>query len=154
MTLTVPLQFQHLGLPPFERIPGVLVQPGATFDIPRISVIGADLGCALSHREAWKRIVKSGHVWAIVHEDDCPPISYASMKEFPPIPADCDYTLLSNNTYVENVVKICGQTEILHMPSGWSTCGYIMHRSAAERLLKASENGFGMCVWNWACSDE
>ena len=64
------------------------------------------------------------------------------MTEFPPIPAQCDYTVLSNNTSGPRAYRICNQTEVLKMPNGWSTCGYIIHRSAAQRLLKASENGF------------
>ena len=117
---------------------------GDVFDIPHIDkrMPPADYGCALSHREAWKRLINSTHQFAVVLEDDGLPFTKAGVLEFPPIPTFCDWTLLSTQTSGPGAqIEVCGQKEIFKLSYAFSTAGYIIHRKAAQKLLKDSQNG-------------
>ena len=120
----------------------MLVTRDVHYDIPQHNLKNADFGCLLAHREAWKRIALYGQSeWAVVLEDDSPPVSYQALMQFPPIPTQCDFTIMSNNT-AGKTLKICDQPHILRILNGYSTCGYIIHRDGAKRLLAASSGGW------------
>ena len=120
-----------------------------TYDIPQLKLPRGNFGCVLSHREAWKRLINSTHEFAIVLEDDCPPTSRDAMLVFPPIPAVCDYTMLTPTiANRQKQVKLCNQTDVYMMLEGYSTGGYILHRRAAMRLLDRSVNGYVDLVYD------
>lgn len=62
-----------------ERVPGV---DGSKIDIASLSVdvpnpsyprslTQGEIGCFLSHRKCWEKLVESGDDWALILEDDC-----------------------------------------------------------------------------------
>lgn len=68
-------QFAALGLPPFERVPGVEVTAqrlaaGQAYDVPRLhaGLKPADYGTCLAHLRAWKHAYNGSRRWYIVLE--------------------------------------------------------------------------------------
>ena len=104
--------FVRLGLPFFERVPGVEIIAGGTYDVPRIpneihvdgtyheskTLKDGDYGCALAHRRAWQAVAAGAHDWAVILEDDALVLEARHVLDFPLVPQECDIILLRPHT--------------------------------------------------------
>lgn len=98
------------------------------------------LGCLLSHREAWKRLVLSGKKYALILEDDVYLSADISkiIQDLSWIPEDADIVRLETST---NRVKLkpIGETNGRQICMVHSTCwccgAYILNKDTADRLL-------------------
>lgn len=63
-------RFDELGLPQFERVPGVEYKRGKRYSVPLKSkyLKPADYGTALAHYKAWKYVYASRKRWSIIIE--------------------------------------------------------------------------------------
>lgn len=79
--------FEAKGLPLFERVAGVLVTADRDYQPPRLtkSLKLADYGCALAHREAWKRVVAGPHEWVVILEDDAVLVDTVNLTVLPKV---------------------------------------------------------------------
>ena len=138
-------QALHCRLPMFERIPGVEVVEGVTYDVPMFYHPDtfrngrppiADYGCALAHRRAWQAVVDGPHEWVMLIEvtmvlfqhlviaaqDDTELLSTAHLTKFPPVPAACDLVMLWPETILAHE-PVCRQTSIRWLHWGYGSTG-------------------------------
>lgn len=62
-----------------ERVPGIdgskINVASISIDVPNSSyprsLTQGEIGCFLSHRKCWKKLIESGDDWALILEDDC-----------------------------------------------------------------------------------
>ena len=54
----------------FERIVGVEVKAGETYEVPRLTeyFLIADYGCVLAHRRAWQAVADGPNEWVLILE--------------------------------------------------------------------------------------
>lgn len=100
------------------------------------------IGCLLSHMEAWRRIEASGVDYAAVFEDD---VHLADdlpqlLRSNSWIPAGADIIRLEPSTnrlrLLRNPVSQCNGRGVYSLKStSWCTGGYIISRSLCQRLL-------------------
>ena len=89
-----------------------------------------DLGCALSHRDAWTRALK--HKWTIVLEDDA--IPFAGFDTLPALPPDTDYFHMGPVRCNAMGKGACGS--VVPVKEGmYGTVAYAVPASGAQRLL-------------------
>ena len=142
-------RFKELGLPDFERIPGIIPTKDGVYDVPNLrgGTLGT-YGVALAHRAAWKAIAAGPHEWSAIFEDDSSPVSAHAMDELPYIPASCDVVMF-HPELSPGRTEICEYTSIMHVHDGYGTCGYLLHRQGAKRLLATSAKGFDAPLDYW-----
>ena len=172
--------FIGLGLPEFERRPGVEAAEGVSYEVPRLGKVPiADYGCALAHRRTWQAVADGPHEWVVVLEDDAPPVSYSAVTNFPPVPAQCDYVQLYTKSSFSYRTVCSGQQrgvrKVRHTPhiharilmvlrqirKGFGLFGYLLNRDGARRMVEASAGGFDVpadlfvirhnTVWHHTC---
>ena len=104
----------------------------------------AEIGCMLSHRRAWRRILDSDAVWGVVFEDDAC-LSAQTGELIAALPSDrVAPTLIKLETYGARRValdpkRIAFAGRTLQRLRGVSigTAGYAINRSACQLLLDA-----------------
>lgn len=136
----------------FERIPAV---DGAAMPVEAMAAFVAarprpgglvwkpgQVGCLLSHTEAWRRLVQTGASHALVLEDDIR-VS-RDLKEFATnrnwIPADADIVRIETTgqwlKLAEKRPTVGGRHLAKVASAAWATGGYVISRDAAARLLE------------------
>lgn len=114
---------------------------------PRELTLG-EIGCFLSHRICWKRLVSSDENFALIMEDDIvfsdratsyllnpkwilPNIHLVQLSTLVPSPHEAT---------VDKLITLSNGDELLHIrkPIPWGTQAYIISREAAENALKMS----------------
>lgn len=117
---------------------GDLYSPEYPFEIG-----GGELGCFLSHRAAWQRIIDQGWDHALIVEDDAEPVSELWQDVL---------TLLARQPLAEMYIRLPAKARekgaeidregqaalILPRRVGLQTVAQVVGRSAAARLLNAS----------------
>lgn len=109
-----------------------------------------EVGCFLSHKKCWERLLESKSEWALVMEDDC--IFSSSSKRFivdvtwVPKGVDvcqiCSYKEGSEDYYVEGVSLSVGEgffLDKLMRPISYGTQAYWINRRAAGVALECSQ---------------
>jgi len=102
----------------------------------------AEIGCALAHRRAWARMLRDGHRFALILEDDAlisgllfriypSLISFMELAEKPSILllTPCDY-------YAQRIVQKTGESRICQFYNGYFTAGYLINCKAVEVILE------------------
>ncbi|MDA4843966.1 glycosyltransferase family 25 protein [Hoeflea sp. E7-10] len=105
------------------------------------------LGCFLSHRRAWSRMLEAGDEWAFVTEDDAH-ISKSAMQLFSNsdwLPDDADIvkaeTTRGNTEVSADSRPAKGGFRLRNLKAAHrGTAGYFLSRKAAARLLKLTED--------------
>lgn len=112
---------------------------------PRPLVPG-EIGCFLSHRRVWKRLVEEGLDYGVVFEDDIRLSSRASalLSDLGWIPSEADIvrleTALMKVTWDQRSAAAVDGRAVRRLRSfHWGTAGYVISRRAAEDLLSLSE---------------
>ncbi|UUP16292.1 glycosyltransferase family 25 protein [Nitratireductor thuwali] len=138
-------QFHAFGLPA-ERIPAV---DGEHIDLgshPESGLSPGEIGCFLSHRAAWKKLVESSDPNAIIFEDDAhlSPDLPRLLADMSWLPADAMIVKLDTN--LVPVVLDPARHEVRPSRSlrrlrtaHMGASGYILSRDAANVLLEKSE---------------
>ena len=148
----------------FERIPACDGRTISTIDYEHYLDLNAgiahgkakltpgEVGCFLSHRECWKRLVESGNSYAAILEDDIiistRAASYLNSASW--IPASVDLIMLSlwdheQTIYcLRNSKRISEDNELYRgiIPHPFGTQGYIISRRAAQKALDLSDRLF------------
>ena len=160
-------RFARLGLA-FERLQGVDAardcfggrnKSGVShcMGVPRGSLPLRDLGCALSHRQAWRRAASAGNSsWWLVLEDDAVVHSADVLRKLPPLPPSASILNLGRTAAfrlwpADNLTRAssnadvspqCTATGVSRVRSGYGLVGYVVSGASALRLLRATEAGF------------
>lgn len=103
-----------------------------------------ELGCYLSHRKAWQRMVEQQIPYAVVLEDDiCLDESFTDvLSGVEALPNDWDYIKLAEYPLKRRVVqaeKFASITRVTYNKVPARTCAQIVSLSGAQKLLKHSE---------------
>ena len=136
-------RFIELGLPMFERIPGVEYNPQHTYPVKRLTkyLLEADYGCILAHYNAWQAVVNGTHDWVVILEDDTKLISKELLTDFPLVPSDCDFVHMRPITMFSSE-PVCDKTSVQWAHWGYGMIGYLVHRDGAKRLIANASGGF------------
>eukprot|EP00049_Salpingoeca_infusionum_P019516 m.362241 g.362241 ORF g.362241 m.362241 type:complete len:346 (-) comp20236_c0_seq1:291-1328(-) len=138
-------RFEELGLPQFERVPGVEYHPErGPYDVPlkHRGLKPADFGTCLAHLKAWKHVYSGSKRWYVVLEDDTELLENATyLGPWPKIPVDADLTLLRVSSMFETH-PVCKDTPVLRATWGFGMVGYLVNRAGAGRLIKGAKDGF------------
>ena len=108
-----------------------------------------EIGCYLSHLEAWKRLVASAQEWALVLEDDL-----AFLRDPTPLLSNTDwipegvklvqlargYPAMCSVVRDKRVIPVSDTEKLMVVLEGMNggTQGYFIHRDVAEELIKIS----------------
>lgn len=120
--------------------PGDLFQPRYPFPIA-----GGEIGCFLSHRKAWQKIVDEGWKAALIVEDDLEidPAKRNALLRLLERSADPERFIRIPPKDREPVTKVTDQEDdlLLFTPRriGLQTTAQLVGREAAKRLLKCTE---------------
>lgn len=105
------------------------------------------IACFESHRKAWKQVVDSGEPYGAVFEDDvvCAPGLAELLSKTDWIPVDCDIakleTFLDKATIkTKPAAEFAGRRIVRLYGRHLGGCGYVISRSAAERLLSETRD--------------
>jgi len=148
----------------FERVPAVdgailsdeeFKQHSDKFILSR-KLVKSELGCFLSHRECWRRIVENDSPWVAVFEDDILFSSNISilLQDVSWIPKDTDIVKL--DTYQDNKERkyTIGPTHYIStknklpyrigrlLSKHYCTGGYIISKQCAKKLYDSVEYAF------------
>ena len=108
-------QFERERLPPFERVPGVLLNRSRInqYRPRRLSrtLPDGDYAVVLAHARAWSRVVDGGHAWGVILEDDTELVPGGELRRLPPVPADADALLLRPGT-IFRWAPVCDGTSV------------------------------------------
>lgn len=108
----------------------------------------AEVGCFLSHRKCWQKLVESDEDWALVMEDDLIISDRAQfyMKDLSWLPSDIKICQLSTHEInwrlwiKKETIKLSNNDEIIQpMDKAHGTQCYVISREAAVSALKYSE---------------
>lgn len=109
-----------------------------------------EVGCATSHREAWKRFLMSADEWTCVVEDDARVTDESGLQT---ILAAATSASLTSPT----VVSLFSEGSVLAERPGpyWARCrfeppgtvGYVINRAAAKALSAANQDGVYLADW-------
>ena len=139
----------------FERVSGV---DGSKIDISSLSVdvpnpsypralTPGEIGCFLSHRKCWQKLVDSGEDWALILEDDCifhsSAARYLGSTEW--IPEGCQlihfYYTNKAKVYTDKLINLPDKNRLFRakvsLPVG--AYAYCMSREAALIALELSQ---------------
>ena len=140
-------RFKQLGLPPFERIAGVEVDPAllntSAYEVPRLAseLPLGDYGAALAHRRAWQAVAEGSSDWAVILEDDTELLQRDVLLSFDAVPFDCDFVHLCP-AMVHASEAACNRTSVRWAHWGFGMIGYLLSRDGAKRLVAGSQQGF------------
>ena len=105
-----------------------------------------EIGCFLSHRKVWKKIIEASNLWAFVAEDDllladdCTPF-FAGTDWVPSdadiVKADTSFRACHRSAKQESALQMRGIRRLLSNHGG--TAGYFVSNSAAAMLLELTE---------------
>lgn len=122
-----------------QNIPWRRIRAFGSADVQRIQpdiIIGevtrAEVGCLLSHREAWLQIVKSANPCGVILEDDAR-LSATFMKLVNEVVAIAPHNW--QIIYLDGT-QTSGSNGIEPVLDHWRSHGYIIHTDAAEFLLE------------------
>jgi glycosyl transferase, family 25 len=146
--------FGGLGLP-FTRVPAVDGKSLAAAEAnrwiggePKFYPLGpGEIGCFLSHRECWERVVRDGLDHAAIFEDDMlmGADADAVLSDSGWIPADADLVKLDTacrNTVVDrHIAAVAGHHSVTRLREAHAGGGaYIVSRAGAQKLLGLSRS--------------
>lgn len=107
-----------------------------------------EIGCFLSHKKCWEKLINSNEQWAAIIEDDVKISKYATLflKDVSWIPKDvkiCKLSLLRDNIKCESESKELKvndkfKLEIPLWPEPLGTQGYLISREVAQRAIALS----------------
>ncbi len=132
----------------FERVAAV---DGRDLDRKAIAAASPDLspgeiGCLMSHREVWRRIVTRGEPYASVLEDDifAAPTLARLLEEESWIPADADIVKLETTHDLVRVdqapiTTVCNRGLLRLRSTHPGSAGYVLSAKAAASLLARTE---------------
>lgn len=147
--------FSCMNLEFVEAVDGRLLSEGEInqlFDCRRFihregrNVLKGEIGCTLSHRICYRKIVESEDDIALILEDDVcffdPDIVESFLKEISKkmsrnVP--CVISLTRHLLYYKNKEDRIGKYSLFNMREGWGTCAYLINKKAAERMLSISK---------------
>lgn len=145
-----------LGLS-FERVSAV---DGSTLSMEDLSIVNApnwrypytlskgEIGCFLSHKKCWTKLLESDEEWALILEDDCVFSSkahqYLATTDW--IPKNCLAVQLNiiharDSMYSNEMLPIINSNSLISIRES-SPCGayaYLLHREAAKVALDLSK---------------
>ena len=157
-------RLQELGVP-FERMPAVNGRALSDEEIAQITypynhfesrvrftreLTKGEVGCFLSHRKCWERLLESDKQWAMIMEDDIQisnlaPNYMLSTEWIPPDVHICQLSVCSSHpvtgTIRDEVLKVDDDVTLvvpLNPPPVGCMC-YLISRKAAELAVKLSE---------------
>lgn len=137
-------QFDDLGIQ-FERISAVDGRSLSRDDYADSPLALSEIGCLLSHRAAWERLIESGEHYAAVFEDDC-----VLSRDLPAvligtgwIPCEAAVVKLDTTFGELQLGRLRarapgGRALRLVLSDSFGSCSYIVHREEAVRLLAAT----------------
>lgn len=121
----------------------------ACFDIKRFLYkeghypLPGEIGCTLSHRECYRRLLNSQEEFALILEDDVRFLAREetlvnNLKEIIGKMPDEPYvmTLASHVTYYPESEYQVGKYSFCRVYHAWGTCAYLINRKGAERFLR------------------
>ncbi|MFT5342594.1 MAG: glycosyl transferase family 25 [Paracoccaceae bacterium] len=120
--------------------PGDLRQPAYPFPLGP-----GEVGCFLSHRACWQRIIDSGQDYGLIAEDDLAfdPVNWVEAMDLIEAQANADMFIRLPAKPSETPVQVVGQngSARLFLPRviGLNSVCQVVGRNAAQRLLAASE---------------
>lgn len=109
-------------------------------------ILRGEIGCTLSHRECYRRLLESEENIALILEDDVcfidpdmvePLLNGISEKMSRNIP--CVISLTRHLLYYKNRKERLGNYSLFGMREGWGTCAYLINKEAARKLLSISK---------------
>jgi len=111
-----------------------------------------EIGCALSHREAYRQMIESGHEAAIIFEDDAIPGAQLLelVRQWRSIPASIDLLSLFKGSGI--IIRQGGfSLGSVRLARAASTieyaCGYFIRRTAAMKLHAATRKISSVADW-------
>lgn len=139
----------------FERVSAIdginLETKEFVVDVPNAlypyTLTAGEIGCYLSHRKCWQKIVDSGEDWGLVLEDDCifQPCASQYLTNTNWIPKECKlihfYYTTQRAAYTDKTIKLPNGNVLFRvrvsLPVG--AYAYLMSREAALTALKLSK---------------
>lgn len=109
-------------------------------------ILRSEIGCTLSHRECYRRILESEENIALILEDDVcfldphmvePLLNEINEKMSRNIP--CVISLTRHLFFYKNRKEKIGDYSLFGMREGWGTCAYLINKEAAQKLLSISK---------------
>lgn len=146
-------QFKDFALPPFERIPAIYghnLSPSikSQFTNPRFTNWHpGQIGCFLSHKQAWTNLLESKSQYSLVLEDDIL-ISKQLAKINDEILNSIENKFIlrldppSARVKAQHISSIAGRSVIELMSDSWCTGAYILDRACAEYLLSVDPKDY------------
>lgn len=128
---------------------------GRRFDCRRFvhrmarEALKGEIGCTLSHRECYRRIMDAKEEVALILEDDVcfldPEAVDSLLKEIGEKMSretPCIISLAKHLFYYKNREDRIGQYSLLKMREGWGAYAYLINNKAAEKMLAVSKPYF------------
>lgn len=101
-----------------------------------------EIGCTLSHRECYRRLLRSENEYALIVEDDvCFPNPedvepvFKRVLGLYPLNEACMITFTRHMIYYPKEFSVIGKYTLYRLWSASGTCAYLVNKQAARRLL-------------------
>ena len=101
-----------------------------------------EIGCTLSHRECYRRLLRSENEYALILEDDvCFPnpedVEYVFKRAIAlySLGKECIITFTRHEIYYPKIFSVVGRYTLYRLWSAYGTCAYLVNKRAARRLL-------------------
>lgn len=117
-----------------------------------------EIGCALSHRQAYRHIIESGHEAAVILEDDAIPGEQLLdlIRQWQSIPATIDLLSLfkGSGIIVRQGAFTLGSTRLARAASTIEyACGYFIRRTTAMKLYSVTKKISSVADWPFDLRD-
>lgn len=105
-----------------------------------------EVGCTLSHRECYRRLLCSENEYALILEDDVRFLNPEDVESvfkrvvgLYPLDEECIITFTCHTIYYPRNFSAIGKYTLYRLWSAYGTCAYLVNKQAARRLLSVEK---------------